>query len=383
MSQLLRFDKFLSICLVSVLCISSPAALYAENTPPQALPATATAGASPRNFAPFAPKTRISQQVLTEDTFWQGTVLVEGMVTVAAQATLTIMPGTVVRFGADSGILVLGRIVAKGSENSPIILASKYEESAQSDWYGVVLTGTAKKNIFERVKMDGAKVAIYARSSSLEVKKLQVNSSSVALKLADTIVSLNNISVSACSTGLSSVKSEIDLEATVFENCDTALSLVSSSLTATGLTVKASSQAALIAEKSHLGIEQALFAENQAGAMFIGCEGAVSSSKFTKNYDAAVVFSGSPLRFTANLVTGNKIGIQLLDNLASIWGNSIHANSSYNLLYLGEDILYAGGNWFNTGNPELLLKTLFAKRPGIMQILPLLDADPLNKPPKG
>ena len=383
MAQLLCFDKLFSVYILSAFLLICPSSLSADSTtPPPSLPGATVASTPQRTLAPFAPAARITSQILSEDTLWRGTVLVDGMVTIAAQATLTIMPGTVVRFGADSGILVLGRIVAKGAADLPIILTSTYAEPAPSDWYGIVLTGTAKKNIFEQVHMQGARVAIYARFSSFESKQLQVANSAVALKLADSIANLKNLAVSDCPTGLSSVKSEIALESVVIERGETALSVTASSLTATKLTITASLQVALVAEKSQLKIEKSDFSGNLSGAMVIGCEGSFSTSKFMTNSDTAVVLSGSLLKFNSNLVSGNKIGVQLVDNLASIWGNSIYANSRYNLLYLGEDILYGGGNWFGTANPELLQKSLFSKRPGAMQMLPFLATDPLSEQPK-
>jgi len=331
-----------------------------------------------RALAPFTPTSRIASRIFAEDTLWSGAILIEGMVTVAAQATLTIMPGTVVRFGADSGILVLGRIVAKGTAEQPIILASQYSEPASSDWYGIVLTGTPKKNIFDQVQMHGAEAAVYARSSSLELKHLHVENSSAAIKLADSIAYLKDIAIANCSSGLSAVKSEVDIESLVVKGGETALSVASSSLTATELKISNSSQSALIAEKSQLKIEKSVFSGNLAGAQVIGCEGSINNSKFITNSDTAVTLSGSLLKFSSNLVTGNKIGVQIIDNLAPIWGNSIYANSSYNLLYLGEDILYAGGNWFDTVNLDLLNKSLFSKRAGAIQILPLLAINPLS-----
>jgi hypothetical protein len=41
-------------------------------------------------------------------------------------------------------------------------------------------------------------------------------------------------------------------------------------------------------------------------------------------------------------------------------------------------MLYVGGNWFDTVNLDLLSKTLFSKRAGTIQILPLLATNPLS-----
>lgn len=340
--------------------------------------ASVTPALQQRTAVPFAAAARINSRILTEDTLWSGAVQVEGMVTVSAQATLTIKPGTVVRFGADSGILVLGRIVARGSAELPIIFTSIYSEPAPSDWFGIVLTGTGKKNILEALKILGAEVAIYARTSSFEIRRLHIANCSVALKLADSIAHLKDLVISECSSGLSAVKSEVDIESVIVERCGTGVSLLSSALTAIDLKITGSSRAALEAEKSHLRIEKSVFADNLAGITLIGCEGSVTGSRLVTNRDTAVTLSGSLLRFNSNLVSGSRIGVQLIDTLPAIWGNSIHGNSSYNILYLGEDLLYLGGNWFATVKPDLLKKTLFSKHADAIQILPLLENDPLS-----
>lgn len=352
-------------------------------TPPSVTPAAASIPSpvltmAPRALAPFDPSSRFTSHVLTEDTQWNGTVQVEGMVTVAPQATLTIMPGTVVRFGTHSGLLVLGRIVVKGSPEAPILLASQYLEPRPADWYGLVLTGTNKKNLLEHAKIQGAEAAVYARSSSFELKNLRISSSSVAINLVDSIASLRNAVISGFSTGLAAVKSEVDLVSIAFEGGKNGINLKSSSLTGERLKISASSKSAFVAEKSQLKIEKGVFSENLDGAAVTGCEGSFINTRFTSNSGTAVNLAGSPLRFTSNLVSGNRVGIQLEDNLASLWGNSVYGNSNYNILYLGEEKLFLGGNWFGKASGESLNKSLFSRLPDTLRTFPLLADDPLT-----
>ena len=63
----------------------------------------ATAQGSPRDsrsrtVLPGSPDRSYHNQTITEDVVWRGEILIEGGVTVATQSTLTIEPGTVVRF---------------------------------------------------------------------------------------------------------------------------------------------------------------------------------------------------------------------------------------------------------------------------------------------
>lgn len=375
---MLCFNKYIQSLLLFFLLSLYPLSLHAERSVTVPAGSESPAVLPQRALASFAPASRLTSRVLSEDTLWSGAVQVDGMITVAAQATLTIMPGTIVRFASDSGILVLGRIVARGSAELPIVLASQYGESLPADWYGIVLTGTTKKNIFDQVRMQGADAAIQARSSAVELKNMLIEKSSVAIRLADSTANLTGLGITDCLSGLSAVKSEIDLESVVIARGETALSVISSSLSATKLKISSSALSAFVAEKSQLKIEKSVFSDNLTGAMVIGCEGSFTTSKFLMNADTAVTLSGSLLRFSSNFVSGNKIGIQLVDALPAVWGNSIYANSSYNLLYLGEDRLYAGGNWFGTVNFDLAGKSLFSKRKGAIQMLPLLAADPVR-----
>jgi hypothetical protein len=104
----------------------------------------------------------------------------------------------------------------------------------------------------------------------------------------------------------------------------------------------------------------------------------VSDSSFTANLESGVVLTGSNLRFTGNTLTGNRVGIQLDDDLASLWGNTISGNSSYNLMYLGEESLFVGGNSFGGTSPAETELKIFSKRPGAVQLVPVFAADPFR-----
>ncbi len=74
---------------------------------------------------------------INEDTTWtpdNNPYLVKGAVTVASGRTLTIQPGTVVKFAdSTSGISVNGRIAAQGSSGAPITFTSFQDDSAGGD----------------------------------------------------------------------------------------------------------------------------------------------------------------------------------------------------------------------------------------------------------
>jgi len=96
-----------------------------------------------------------TDQVIAQDTVWAGEVIIGGVVMVSRKATLTIMPGTVIRFQridrnrdhiGDSEIRVLGRLLAEGTASNPILFESAEKEPRPKDWSYVLLFASGKKS---------------------------------------------------------------------------------------------------------------------------------------------------------------------------------------------------------------------------------------------
>ena len=97
---------------------------------------------------------------LTEDETWSDEVTLTGDVIVPSGMSLTIEPGTVIRFTAlndDQGagentsrseLVVEGSLEALGTEASPIVFTSSSANPAKGDWYGIrVVTDASNESI--------------------------------------------------------------------------------------------------------------------------------------------------------------------------------------------------------------------------------------------
>lgn len=74
---------------------------------------------------------------LSSDTTWQASqspIQVAGRVTVSAGVVLTIEPGVVVEFAADTSLRVDGTLVARGTSTAPIYFTSVQEDLAPGQW---------------------------------------------------------------------------------------------------------------------------------------------------------------------------------------------------------------------------------------------------------
>ena len=103
-------------------------------------------------------KSYLEDTVISRDTEWRGEVVVAGRVLVKRGVTLTIMPGTTVRFRridrnrdgiGDGEIRVLGRLVARGTPGRRIRFTSAERHPAKGDWSYLLLFTSGEENMVE------------------------------------------------------------------------------------------------------------------------------------------------------------------------------------------------------------------------------------------
>ena len=157
--------------------------LFSIVTVQQASAATVTQGRKPAGIQATATYVNAT---LTEDTSWRGTIVVKGFLVIAAQTTLRIEPGTVIRFMPVSGsqqlprLIVMGRIQSVGTVDRPILFAPGHALSNKSDWGGVLLLSSEKRNQFEYCRIEGAETGLEGRFSTVTAKALSITRSATS-----------------------------------------------------------------------------------------------------------------------------------------------------------------------------------------------------------
>ncbi|MFX1556871.1 MAG: right-handed parallel beta-helix repeat-containing protein, partial [Promethearchaeota archaeon] len=94
---------------------------------------------------------QIKNQTINTDETWSGNILVTSSITVSKGATLTILPGTIVKFSHYRGyknpelrlsLFILGTIKALGAADQQIWFTSDAEPPINGDWDGIYINGT-------------------------------------------------------------------------------------------------------------------------------------------------------------------------------------------------------------------------------------------------
>jgi len=123
-----------------------------------------------------------SAERIASDTTWEGTVTVDGQVVVEAGATLTIRPGTEVRFkktgtgealqGAmaeGSGLLVRGTLMAVGEPDKRILFTSSEQEKEVGDW-GEIMIESGAPSVIANADFEYATWGLHLHFTNVEVR---------------------------------------------------------------------------------------------------------------------------------------------------------------------------------------------------------------------
>ncbi|HBA89374.1 MAG TPA: hypothetical protein DCZ75_15715 [Geobacter sp.] len=333
-----------------------PLSAFAVAAPAAAVAAPAEAPVPARAEARFNPALVYADQILSEDTVWRGEVLVQGAVTVAPQATLTVEPGAVVRFREKEGqaalLVVQGRIVAAGTRETPVLFSSAFASPAPGDWQGIMLLGSEKKNLLENCRIEGARTGVEALFSNLTLKNVRSERAGTGMRFQDALVVLESAGASDCETGLVLLESEATLRN---------LSLTANRM---GMFARKSSvylqepflsvnRTAFSCDNCRLKIVGGTVIDNGSGVTLAASEGAVTGAKLARNGDFGISLTASRIRVTGNEITGNRDGLLVYDGASVAWDNAIHDNGGYDLYNAGQEEFRAPGNWWGAAGPKI------------------------------
>ncbi|AJE02483.1 NosD domain-containing protein [Geobacter pickeringii] len=290
----------------------------------------------------------VGREILTKDTVWTGEIVVTGDVSVPPGVTLTIEPGTTVRFrkidpasdrnlfGTDSPyypqaeIIVTGRLIARGSAGKPILFTSAEAVPQPADWGALNFLGSTG-NVVEHCRIEYAYNGIHAHGAQVQIR--------------DSILAKNAVAIS--------VKKEEEAKGTPGFG-------IPADITVTGNLV-----------------------EGNKGGINVRTSRAVISRNTIRNNTFFGIWIKEQCRgeISRNEITGNQKGIFFYKAEGmTISANNIYDNLSYNLAVADEQPrdIPAAGNWFGTTDRAKIGELIFdgAADPTVARIVvdPVLGA---------
>lgn len=143
---------------------------------------------------------------LAEDEIWSGKVAVEGELIIPREVSVTVMPGTIVRFKPGTRppgrIVIRGSLYAQGNPDRPILFTSASPSPREGDWEGLIFApegmGSALRScIFQNY------TRIYIGSDNVRIDDSSFSHAEEAgLMVERAAPIMSRVSVSRCEVGI-------------------------------------------------------------------------------------------------------------------------------------------------------------------------------------
>lgn len=294
------------------------------------------------------PVIELNMTTLAEDTTWSGEVVINGDIYVPVGVTLTIMPGTTVKFkridehskqnmfDTDSPyypqaeLIIRGRLIAKGTAKDRIVFRSAETNARPGDWGAINFLGS-DNNIVEYARIINGYNGIHAHGSSV--------------RIAHNEFVMNGVGVS--------FKAEEETPGVPW-----------------------------FGKRSKLTITDNLFAKNKGGISFRNSDAEISHNEIINNKFFGIwAKEKGKVRVTYNEISGNKKGIYLYQAQGVVFEfNNIYDNRGYNIAMAeAQDFpIAAANNWFGTRNRQKIDELIFDRQEdselGEVRIEPILTS---------
>jgi parallel beta-helix repeat protein len=275
------------------------------------------------------PPLEYKMTTLVVDTVWNGEIVVKGDIYIPENVTLTIEPGTTVKFKRideesdqnmfdidspyypQAELIIRGRLVARGTTKDPIVFRSAEVVARPADWGAINFLGS-DGNVIEHARIINGYNGVHAHGSSVRIAHSQFIRNGVGV----------------------SFKAEEETPGVPW-----------------------------FGERSRLTITDNLFANNKGGIGFRNSDAEISHNEIIDNKFFGIwAKEKCEARITYNQITGNKKGIYLYQSQGTVFEfNNIYNNRDYNIAMAeAQDFpVEAPNNWFGTRNRARIDELIF------------------------
>lgn len=338
-----------------------------------------------RSVAEIRPDLSYQDAFLTEDTTWNGVISVEGGVTVAPQTTLTIEPGTTIRFRKNAALLVHGRLSVKGSPDRSVRFTSEFVQAEPGDWQGIMLLGSEKNNQIEHCLVEGADTGISAAFSHISLKSSSIEACRTGARFVDSLATVQHGSFRKNDVGINISDSEVDIRQSDCSGNRQGVLANTSSVSIERGTLNGNGDQAIFLIDSRVGIRGTDMTGNGSGVACTQSQGSIVGTRIVDNQGIGIRAERCRLRMTGNEVTGNAgVGVNVKEGAVIGWDNIFANNGGFDVYNGGKEEVTVIGNWWGERSEAEIAARIHGQHldpgAGPVRFLPLLRTRPLVRP---
>ncbi|MBW2451324.1 MAG: right-handed parallel beta-helix repeat-containing protein [Deltaproteobacteria bacterium] len=328
-------------------------------------------------------------ETLIQDTVWEGEVIIDGILTVAAGVTLEIRPGTIVRFTkfdsnhdgvGEHEIFSQGTILALGTENKPILFTSAEPAPASGDWGAINMMVSEENNRLEHCIIEFGYRGFHAHFSKAELLDTRFRFNLRGAQFQESRVLIAGCQFTDNTNGLQFRDSQVTLSKNVIARSQWGVRCVYSDVIMTDCTIEDNLVNGINVRDGKLIAKGNLIVGNRRGLYVQRSQAEIVGNVLRNNSEHGIFLEDSDVYIGENRITGNgRAGVRWVNGKGKMTHNLVTKNGLYGLINDGTEPVDARQNWWGSDNLNLIALTIRdgQDRPG----LGLTDyRDPLVRP---
>jgi parallel beta-helix repeat protein len=323
-------------------------------------------------FADEGVVTRLHDNTYSVDQTWEGTVIIDGVVQFAPGTTLTIEPGTVVKFTrvdtdgdgiGENELYVQGRLVAKGTEERPILFTSAEERPAPGDWGAVnIMVSEGRVNELTRCVIEYGYRGFHMHFSKAELRDCKLRHNYLGIQCQDSELSITGCEVTDNKGAIVFKDSKLKVADNRISDNYWGIRFLYGEAELTGNTITGNTVNGVTFRENKVRATGNTLKGNRKGFSAESAEVELKDNVITGNDESGVYLKRSKGVVAGNDITGNgNAGVSVEDSDVRITGNDIVANANFGIDNNGKGDVDARGNWWGTPDAGAVAKMVYDK----------------------
>jgi hypothetical protein len=301
-------------------------------------------------------------EVVRGDTVWQGRVEVGGVVRVPEGSRLIVMPGTIVEFSkkdtngdgiGENGLLIQGRLIAKGTRAHPIIFRSAAKGKRMGDWDAInIMNSDGAQNLVEYCRIEHAYRGLHFHFSTVVVQQSVLTNNYRGIQFQESSVDLKGNHLYANKSGVQGRDSDIAFSDNVIADNYVGANFFRTNIIARGNRIVGNWREGMRIREGVSSLQENLFDGNRHGLMVADTYyGDYSRNGITNNLETGLSLKNvDNVEIQGNIVAANGInGLNVQDSRAIIKGNQIADNGERGMGVISFDGVITENNFIANG----------------------------------
>ena len=300
------------------------------------------------------------EQTLFEDTVWDGEILIDGILTVAAGATLEIRPGSQIRFTrfdsngdgiGEHEIFSQGTIHALGTAAEPVLFTSAEQVPHPGDWGAINMMVSEVENRLEHCIVEYGYRGFHAHYSQARLLSNLFRNNMRGAQFQESQVVIDDCRFLDNTNGVQFRDSQVTMTGSVISGSQWGLRCVYSDLNMSGCVIENNLVNGANIRDSKLKVRGNRMTENRRGLYLQRSEGQVVGNDLSANSEHGIFLEESTVEVVDNQITDNgRAGVRWLNSKGRLARNLIADNGVYGLINDGATAVNARNNWWGSAD---------------------------------